>query len=154
MKILGIDHVYTQDAPEPGAYSQGVLYDPSWDKLLFIAGQTGNDPSLPDQPVVVGGVGPQTTQALKNIDAVLKSVGADFRRLVSVDVFLKDSGDTITRQNDWRQYNEAYKKFFAEHGVTDNKFMPARMQVWVADVPWAIEDTLVEIRAVAAISRA
>jgi len=64
--------------------------------------------------------------------------------------FLKDTGDTQTRQDDWARYNEAYKKFFEEYGITK---LPARMQVWVADVPWATEDTRVEIRAVAAIPR-
>lgn len=142
-------HVYTKKAPTPGAYSQGVLVDPGTHKLLFLAGQTGNDKSRKGEPVVEGGVGPQTTQCLKNIATILDSLDHTHPMfLVSVDVFLKDSGNVQARQDDWYKYNEAYKSFFKEYGITK---LPARMQVWVADVPWATEDTLVEVRAVAAI---
>ena len=114
---------------------------------MFIAGQTGNDPSKPQEPVVDGGVGPQTTQALRNIAAILHEVGADCISLVSLTVYIKDSGTKESRQKDWEEYNEAYKRFFKARGIETN--LPARAQVWVADVPWATENTLVEIVAIA-----
>lgn len=143
-------HVHTDQAPTPGAYSQGVLVNSSTHNILFLAGQTGNDKNREGESVVEGGVGPQTTQCLKNIAAVLSAVHSHPTYLVSVDVFLKDSGSAQARQDDWAKYNEAYKKFFEECGITS---LPARMQVWVADVPWATEDTLVEIRGIATIPK-
>jgi 2-iminobutanoate/2-iminopropanoate deaminase len=143
-------HIFTDKAPTPGAYSQGVLVDPRNKDILFLAGQTGNDKEQKDEPVVEGGVGPQTTQALNNLLAVVQAAGGTARSFVKLNVYLKDSGSEDQRQTDWHAYNLAYKNFFAEQGVND-KELPARKQLWVSDVPWATEPTLVEIDGFAAI---
>ena len=52
--------IFTDKAPTPGAYSQGVLVDPRMHRILFLAGQTGNDKGREGEAVVEGGVGPQT----------------------------------------------------------------------------------------------
>ena len=143
--------IYTDIAPTPGAYSQGVLVDPTTHKLLFLAGQTGNDKASEGEAVVDGGVGSQTTQTLKNMLAVVKAAGGDADSFVSMDVFLKDSDD---RKGSREAYDVAYRAFFAEHGRTKERGnMPARVQVWVSEVPWEfpLEDTVVEIRGIAAI---
>jgi enamine deaminase RidA (YjgF/YER057c/UK114 family) len=123
--------------------------DLSQQDLLFLAGQTGNVPDGKDEPVVAGGIGPQTKQALENLLAVVERCHGGCYSFVSMDVFLKDGPD---RTGDREAFNAAYKKFFADHGVSD---LPARMMVWVAEVPLESpkEDTLVEIRAVAAIEK-
>ncbi|MDP3792573.1 MAG: Rid family hydrolase [bacterium] len=100
-------HIYTAEAPTPGAYSQGVLVN----GILYLSGQTGNDVNLKDEAVVDGGVGSQTTQALKNLLAVVRAAGGDVSCFIRLKVFLKDSGSAEARQNDWRSYNEAYKSF-------------------------------------------
>jgi len=82
-------HIFTNQAPTPGAYSQGVLVDPKTHEILFLAGQTGNDKNLEGEPVVGGGVGPQTTQCLRNIATILNHVCANPINLVSVDVFFE-----------------------------------------------------------------
>ena len=138
-------YIRTDLAPTPGAYSQGVLVNGT----LYLSGQTGNDINLKDEAVVDGGVGPQTTQALKNLALVVKAAGGDPACIIRLVVFLKDSGSVQARQNDWHQYNKAYKAFFAEWGI---ERLPVRAQVWVTDVPWATEGTSVEIMGEAVIS--
>jgi enamine deaminase RidA (YjgF/YER057c/UK114 family) len=149
-------HIYTRQAPEPGAYSQGILVDPLKHYILFLAGQTGNVPDLPHQPVAKGGVAGQTWQALGNILAVVRAAGGSLRSLVSLDVFLKDGGSAEARRADREAFNTAYKEFFAGRGMTaENMDLPARTLVWVPEVPleFPAEDTLVEIRAIAAVPR-
>ena len=98
-------HIHTSEAPTPGAYSQGVLVN----EVLYLSGQTGNDVNLKEEAVVEGGVGSQTTQALKNLLSVVKAAGGNADSFIRLMVFLKDSGSVQSRQNDWHQYNEAYK---------------------------------------------
>ena len=146
-------HIHTDNAPTPGAYSQGVLVDPTTHKILFLAGQTGNDRSRDGEPVVDGGYGPQTMQVLKKMVAIVEEAGGDASSFVTMDVFLKDSED---RKKSREDYNSAYCEFFAQFGITREKGnMPARYQVWVSEVPWEypLEDTVVEIRGIAAIPR-
>lgn len=145
--------IFTNKAPTPGAYSQGVLVDPVTHKLLFLAGQTGNDKNRDGEAVVDGGYGPQTAQVLKNMLAIVEEAGGDASSFVAMDVFLKDCED---RKKSRQDYDSAYRAFFAEHGMSKEKGnMPARYQVWVSEVPWEypLEDTVVEIRGIAAIPR-
>ena len=144
-------HIHTLNAPTPGAYSQGVLVDPLTHCLLFVAGQTGNDPTKQDQPVVEGGIGPQTTQILKNILAIVREAGGNADSIVSMEVYLKaDDNLKVARE----AYDQAYRGFFANHGMSrDQKNMPARVTLWVTEIPWENEDTQIEIRAIAAIER-
>lgn len=146
-------HIRTKGAPTPGAYSQAVLVDPMTHCLLFLAGQTGNDPGSEGEAVVEGGIGPQTTQTLKNMLAIVLAAGGDAECFVAIDVFIKYDGDPKKARE---TFDAAYQAFFKEHGVTkgaDN--MPARVQVWVPEVPWEYptEDTVIEIRGIAAIDR-
>src|SRR3989338_1234538 len=82
--------VRSDDAPTPGAYSQGVVVNRNVGELLFLAGQTGNDKSREGEPVVDGGVGPQTTKTLENLLAVVKAAGGNASSFVRLFVFLKD----------------------------------------------------------------
>ena len=54
---------------------------------LYIAGQEGTDESL---KLVPGGIGPETTAALDNIQKVLKAAGFELKDVVSVTVYLAD----------------------------------------------------------------
>ncbi len=85
-----MQRIFTDKAPTPGAYSQGVLVNPLTHNILFLAGQTGNDKSREGEPVVDGGVGPQTTQTLKNMLAIVKAAGGEADSFVRLQVFLKD----------------------------------------------------------------
>lgn len=145
--------IFTNAAPTPGAYSQAVLVDPMTHVLLFLAGQTGNDNSREGEPVVEGGVGPQTTQTLKNMLAIVKEAGGNITSFVSMMVFLKNCEDLKKSRI---EFNEAYKAFLVSNRLCEEGgHLPVRAQVWVSEVPWEFptEDTVVEIMGVAAIPR-
>lgn len=138
--------VHTSKAPEPGAYSQGVGVG-SRENLVFLSGQTGNDPVSGE--VVAGGVGPQTTQVLENLLAVVEKAGGHAGTIASLDVFIRYSEDP---GGDRLQFAEAYEAFFKKFGMSrEAGNMPARMQVWVSEIPWESEDTRIEIRGIAVV---
>jgi 2-iminobutanoate/2-iminopropanoate deaminase len=94
---------------------------------LIVSGQLG----MRDGSVVDGGVGPQTTQALANMQGLLEGEGASLGDVVKTMVFLTDVGD-------FAAMNEAYVAAFAGH-------RPARSTVGIAGLPAA--GCVVEIEA-------
>jgi 2-iminobutanoate/2-iminopropanoate deaminase len=64
-------------------FSDGVVAG----NTLYIAGQEGTDES---DKLVAGGIGPETTAALENIQKVLKAAGFELKDVVSVTVYLAD----------------------------------------------------------------
>jgi 2-iminobutanoate/2-iminopropanoate deaminase len=64
-------------------FSDGVVAG----NTLYIAGQEGTDES---DKLVAGGIGPETTAALNNIQKVLKAAGFELKDVVSVTVYLAD----------------------------------------------------------------
>lgn len=98
--------------------------------LIFTSGQLPIDPAT--GTFVPGGVAEQTTQVLKNLQAVLEAGGSSLAHVVKTTVFLKD-------MNDFTAMNTVYASFFPSHP-------PARSTVEVARLP---KDALVEIEAVA-----
>lgn len=147
-------YIHTFLAPEPGLYSQGVLVDPLTHKLLFLSGQTGNIPAIKDEPVIDDTVYNQTLRALENLMAVVKKAGGDYKSLVALDIFLKDSVMEEGRIQSAKDMNAAYKEFFETNFVPIDR-LPARAMVFVAEVPlpYPLENTLVEIKGIAAIPR-
>lgn len=98
--------------------------------LIFTSGQLPIDPAT--GTFVPGGVAEQTTQVLKNLQAVLEAGGSSLAHVVKTTVFLKD-------MNDFAAMNTVYASFFPSQP-------PARSTVEVARLP---KDALVEIEAVA-----
>ena len=151
-----IEFVKTEKAPTPGLYNQGILSSGS--KYLFIAGQTGNISGVEGEPVIEGGIGPQTTQALKNLVAIVERAWRKYtwtepaKCFVAIDIFLKDPGTPEARTTQRELFNAAYEAFFREYGISKNE-LPARCMVWVSEVPLEspLEDTVVEIKGIAAI---
>lgn len=120
--------IHTQDAPKAlGPYEQAIRVG----DMLFTSGQLGIDPAtdaLPD------GVEAQAHNAMKNLGAILREVGADYKNVVKTTVFLADLGDFAT-------VNGIYESYF------DGVF-PARSCVQVARLP---KDALIEVECVAAL---
>jgi 2-iminobutanoate/2-iminopropanoate deaminase len=58
--------------------------------FIYVSGTLGTHPSSMD--LVPGGTGPQTAQALANIEVILQACGASLGDLVKVQVFLADIG--------------------------------------------------------------
>jgi 2-iminobutanoate/2-iminopropanoate deaminase len=58
--------------------------------FIYVSGTLGMKPNSMD--LVEGGTGPETTQILRNIEAILKACDASLDDVVKVDVFLEDMG--------------------------------------------------------------
>lgn len=122
-------HISTDAAPAAiGPYSQAVSLPAN--HLVFTSGQLPIDPAT--SAFVPGGIAEQTTQALKNLQAVLHASDSSLGHIVKTTVFLKD-------MNDFAAMNAVYATFFPHDP-------PARSTVEVARLP---KDALVEVEAIA-----
>lgn len=113
-------------SPQRGLpFSDGIIAG----NTLYVAGQEGTDAS---DKLVTGGIGPQTTAALENIQKVLKAAGFELKDVVSVTVYLADI-------NEFPDMNKVYKSV-----MPDPK--PARATVQVAAL---VNGARIEISAIA-----
>jgi 2-iminobutanoate/2-iminopropanoate deaminase len=120
--------ISTNDAPKALAtYSQAVEIN----GMLFISGQIAIDPAT--GKLVEGGITEQTQQVLKNIAAILKEAGYDFKDVVKATCLLSDMGN-------YGAMNEVYGSIFRENS-------PARAAFAALGLPLG---ALVEIDAIAA----
>lgn len=128
--MVGISKVETDKAPDAiGPYSQGVVAG----DYLFVSGQIAIDPKTGE--LVEGEIKEQTTQVLKNLEAVLGAHGIRFDRVVKTEVFLAD-------MEDFGVMNEVYASYFSQD------IEPARQAVEVPRLPKSV-DVLVEISCIA-----
>jgi 2-iminobutanoate/2-iminopropanoate deaminase len=67
--------------------------------FIYVSGTLGTEGEA--LKVVPGGTGPETTQALRNIERILQECGAGLSDLIKVNVFLSD-------MSTFPQMNEAY----------------------------------------------
>ncbi len=119
--------ISSKNAPSAiGPYSQAVRAG----NFLYISGQLPIDPATGEFAGM--DIAAQTTQALKNIGAILNAAGMDYCDVVKTTVLLNDI-------NHFTSMNREYAKFFL-------KDCPARAAFQVAALPKA---ALIEIEAVA-----
>ena len=122
--------IATDEAPAAiGPYSQAVRHG----TLLFCSGQIPLDPQSGE--IVSGSVADQTTQCLRNLDAVCRAAGASLGGALRLTIY-------TTQLEDFAEINDAYAAFFPEDP-------PARAAVGVAALP---KGARVEIDAVVAVS--
>ena len=81
-------------------YSEAVVYD----DFIFLAGQLGIVPGT--RSLAEGGIGPETQQALENMQAALERAGGSMDSVLKCTVFLADIAD-------WGAMNEVYTSFFS-----------------------------------------
>lgn len=67
--------------------------------LIFVSGALGTKPGTTE--VVAGGVGPETTRALENIEQILAAEGATRKHLAQCTVFLADMADYADMNGAW-----------------------------------------------------
>jgi 2-iminobutanoate/2-iminopropanoate deaminase len=96
---------------------------------LYIAGQEGTDDS---GKLASGGIGPETTTALENIQKVVKAAGFEMKDIVSVTVYLADI-------HEFPDMNKVYKSV-----MPDPK--PARATIQAAAL---VNNARIEISAIA-----
>jgi reactive intermediate/imine deaminase len=85
---------------------------------IYVSGTLGTVADTFD--IARGGTAPQTTQALRNIEKVLRSVGAGLDDIVKMNVFPTDMGT-------FPDMNSAYAEVLGDHA-------PSRITVGVADL--------------------
>ncbi len=118
--------ISTTNAPAAiGPYSQGIKVG----NLLFCSGQIPVNPATGEIPE---GIEAQTTQALKNVKALLDEAGTDFAHVVKTTVFLAD-------MSHFAAMNGIYASVFTEP-------FPARSAVAVRELPKGV---LVEVEVIA-----
>lgn len=98
---------------------------------VYSSGQVAVDPATGS--LIKGGIAEQTSQALKNVEAVLRAGGKTLADVVKVNVYLTD-------MRDFQAMNQVYASRF-------EKPYPARTTVAVAALPLG---AVVEIEVVAA----
>ena len=119
--------LFTANAPAAiGPYSQAVQAG----NLVFVSGQLCFIPAT--GALLEGTIAEQTTQCLKNIQAILAAADCTMADIVKTTIFLKDMAD-------FAEVNAAYAAFFPTNP-------PARACVQVAKLP---KDAAVEIEAIA-----
>ena len=106
-------------------FSDGIVVG----NTVYIAGQEGTDES---GKLAAGGIGPETTATLENIQKVLKAAGFDLKDVVSVTVYLADI-------HDFPDMNKVYKTV-----MPDPK--PARATIQAAAL---VNNARIEISAIA-----
>lgn len=121
--------IQTASAPAAiGPYSQAVV---SSQGLVFLSGQI---PLNAEGSLVDGGIVEQTTQVMKNLEAVLQAAGSSLAGVLKTTVYLRD-------MNDFPEMNKVYGEFFGDS-------LPARATVQVSRLP---KDVAVEIDVIAAV---
>ena len=119
--------INTKNAPAAiGPYSQAVEAN----GMLFISGQIPVDPATGKIP---SGITAQTEQVMKNIEAILKEAGYEFKDVINSTCLLSDIAH-ISPMND------VYAKYYPSD-------CPARAAFAVRDLPKGV---LVEIETIAA----
>ena len=118
--------IYTKDAPEAlGPYSQAIVSG----NMVFTSGQIAINPAV--NAVEATDIEGQTTQVMKNLEAVLKAAGTSFDKAVKTTCFLKN-------MSDFAAFNGIYGQYFTSK--------PARSCVAVKELP---KDVLVEVEVIA-----
>ena len=111
-----VKELKTTEAPAAiGPYSQAMIVD----DFLFASGQIPVDPATGN---VADNIEGQAEQSLKNVGAILKANGMDYKNVFKTTCFLKDMAD-------FAKFNEVYAKYFKD----DPK--PARSCVAVKEIP-------------------
>ncbi|WP_066716068.1 RidA family protein [Clostridium sp. Marseille-P299] len=118
--------ISTTKAPAAiGPYCQAMVVN----GVLYTSGQIPLDPA--NGAVVEGGIKEQTTQVMKNLQAVLEEANSSFENVFKTTCFLSDMGN-------FAAFNEVYAEYF-----TGN---PARSCVAVKELPKGV---LVEVEVIA-----
>ena len=121
--------IKTNAAPDPvGPYNQAIKAG----NFIYCSGQIAINPGS-NRIDCLGDIRGETTQVLKNLNAVLTASGASLENVIKTTIFLTD-------MNNFQIVNDIYSEFF------QNEPSPARACVEVSSLPKGV---LIEIDCVA-----
>ncbi len=121
--------IKTPNAPDPvGPYNQAIKVG----NFIYCSGQIAIDP-ISNEINYKGNIEKETTQVLKNLQAVLNAGGAKFEDVIKTTIYLTDL-------KNFQTVNEIYSRFF------NVEVPPARACIEVSSLPKGV---LIEIDCVA-----
>ena len=131
--------IQPEEIPSPSVYPYSQAVEVSAKKLIFIAGQPAMDAN--SQTVGRGDIAAQTRQVYQNINSVLESIGEDFSSVVELTTFI------VGREN-LEAHRETLFEIYSE--LLPAGDFPPDSVVLVEGL--YLEDFLIEVKAIAAIS--
>ena len=109
--------ITTDKAPAPlGPYNQAVLVG----NMLYTSGQIAINPE--SGTLILDTIELETTQVMKNLEAVLEAADMNFENVIKSSIFISD-------MNNFAKINTIYGQYFNEATA------PARETVEVANLP-------------------
>jgi len=127
---MGKKIISTDTAPKAiGPYNQAVVFN----QMVFVSGQIAIDPETGQ--INHQDIKTETTQVLKNLEAILIAAGSTLKKVLKVTIFVKN-------MQDYERINAVYSHYFA------GEFSPARELVEVSALPKYVN---IEISAIAAL---
>ncbi|CAI8184584.1 MAG: 2-iminobutanoate/2-iminopropanoate deaminase [Formosa sp. Hel1_33_131] len=109
--------ITTDKAPAPlGPYNQAVLVG----NMLYTSGQIAINPE--SGALILDTIELETTQVMKNLEAVLEAADMNFENVIKSSIFISD-------MNNFAKINTIYGQYFNEATA------PARETVEVANLP-------------------
>ena len=109
--------ITTDKAPAPlGPYNQAVLVG----NMLYTSGQIAINPE--SGALILDTIELETTQVMKNLEAVLEAADMNFENVIKSSIFISD-------MNNFAKINAIYGQYFNEATA------PARETVEVANLP-------------------
>ena len=124
--------ISTEHAPKAiGPYSQAIMTVKP-EKIMYLSGQIGIDPSSNKAEICSETVEGQTHQVIKNIEVILKEAGFQLENIVKTTIYLTSMKHFVT-------VNKVYSSYFSRD-------FPARSTVAVRTLPL---NALVEIDCIA-----
>jgi len=135
---MGREIIYTDQAPNPGNYSQGVKFDVGTGFMIYTSAQAADFPAHMIRIDLdgMGDIGTQTNRVLSNLQAIVKAGGGSLGDIVRVNVGIIDP------TKNWDGFDAAYKQFFAGQEV-----LPTRSPITASELPW--DDVMIMMDAVA-----
>jgi 2-iminobutanoate/2-iminopropanoate deaminase len=124
-----MDFIFPDTTRPAGHYSPAVVHA----GLVYVSGQLPIRPGQTEH--IIGPVGEQTEQTLRNVQRVLQAAGSDLQHVLQMTIYVSD-GEL------WGEVNAAYARVMGEH-------RPARAIVPVKVLHYGYQ---VEMQAIAALA--
>jgi 2-iminobutanoate/2-iminopropanoate deaminase len=105
---------------ESGLSTQAVIAN----GLVFTTGKVGTDPDTGELPLDIEG---QTTNTLRNLEAIIDEAGSSLAQVIKVTVYMDEIDVEFDRMND------AYRGYLGAAGITEP---PARTTIGCR-LPWS-----------------